>query len=179
VSADQITTILASCPGWALVGLTAPSERIREDALSEIADRILAGLSRPQSEHIEGQLRSPWHRQWSKRQRDWGMLLVMGARSRQRAGTPIARGSRCSALPSFLPTFERRGSTRVGHRSPSIWYAAARTDAVSGNRSWRGRTDPPPEGDPVPPRPRFTLPARQRRAFRSRSILRRIVASRA
>lgn len=45
-SALQIASLLELAPGWVRVGLTAPDERIRRDAVQHLAEYIAIGLER-------------------------------------------------------------------------------------------------------------------------------------
>jgi len=47
------TTILTLAPGWARVGITAPNERLREDAAHELARTILERLDWGSGEGVD------------------------------------------------------------------------------------------------------------------------------
>lgn len=51
---DTIAQAILTAPSWARVGITAPDERIREDAAHELATVILGDERRPDSN--DGQL---------------------------------------------------------------------------------------------------------------------------
>lgn len=42
IDQDTIARAILAAPGWARVGITAPNERLREDAARELA-RVIAG----------------------------------------------------------------------------------------------------------------------------------------
>lgn len=44
---DRIVEALSSAPAWAKIGLTMPSEKMRERAMFEIANCIVDTLDRP------------------------------------------------------------------------------------------------------------------------------------
>ena len=41
---DQIAATIDTAPGWVKIGLTMPVQRIREDAVAEMARHLHAGL---------------------------------------------------------------------------------------------------------------------------------------
>lgn len=47
LSRTTIAKTLLSAPGWARVGLTAPVERLRDEAAEELARAILEGVGLP------------------------------------------------------------------------------------------------------------------------------------
>lgn len=58
ITAERIADLIEQAPGWALVGLTVPQERLRADARREVAEHVYSALYRPLD--IEaGQLRLP------------------------------------------------------------------------------------------------------------------------
>lgn len=58
INPDTIANAIADAPGWALVGLTVPSERVREDAARELATHLYQRLyDAPIA--AQGQLRLP------------------------------------------------------------------------------------------------------------------------
>lgn len=50
--------MIEQAPGWALVGLTVPQERLRADARREVAEHVYSALYRPMDVEA-GQLRLP------------------------------------------------------------------------------------------------------------------------
>lgn len=58
ITPDAIAAILSDAPGWALVGLTAPREALREDAAREVASHLYHRLYAP-LRVSEGQLALP------------------------------------------------------------------------------------------------------------------------
>ena len=54
---NRIARSLLNAPGWARLGITAPSERLREDAAEELA-RVILGEAIDQL-HSEDQMRLP------------------------------------------------------------------------------------------------------------------------
>lgn len=58
INADQIAHALSEAPAWALIGLTAPRDTLREDAARAVADHLCYVLTRPEPAP-EGQLRLP------------------------------------------------------------------------------------------------------------------------
>jgi hypothetical protein len=46
---SSLAQTLLHAPGWARMGLTAPNERLREQAAAELAETIIDALVRPQS----------------------------------------------------------------------------------------------------------------------------------
>jgi UDP-N-acetyl-D-mannosaminuronic acid transferase (WecB/TagA/CpsF family) len=58
ITAERIADLIEQAPGWALVGLTVPQERLRADARREVAEHVYSALY--QSMDVEaGQLRLP------------------------------------------------------------------------------------------------------------------------
>lgn len=51
---DSIAERILAAPGWARVGITAPNERLREDAARELARAIVGEATDP---HDENQLK--------------------------------------------------------------------------------------------------------------------------
>jgi hypothetical protein len=47
INPDTIATAITDAPAWALVGLTAPRDTLREDAAREVAQHLYAALYRP------------------------------------------------------------------------------------------------------------------------------------
>lgn len=47
ITPQTIAQALEVAPAWALVGLTVPQDRIREDAFNEIGQHIYSALYRP------------------------------------------------------------------------------------------------------------------------------------
>jgi hypothetical protein len=58
ITAERIADLLEQAPGWALVGLTVPQERLRADARREVAEHVYSALYRPMDVEA-GQLRLP------------------------------------------------------------------------------------------------------------------------
>lgn len=54
IETDTIVQAILSAPGWARVGITAPKERLREEAAQELARAILveAGQERPGGDQL-------------------------------------------------------------------------------------------------------------------------------
>jgi hypothetical protein len=44
---SSLATALLHAPAWARIGLTAPSDRLREQAAAELAESILDSLTHP------------------------------------------------------------------------------------------------------------------------------------
>ena len=44
VNPDAIASALETAPAWALLALTIPSPRLREDARAEVANHVMAAL---------------------------------------------------------------------------------------------------------------------------------------
>ena len=58
ITTERIADLIEQVPGWALVGLTLPQERLRADARREVAEHVCGVLYR--SLDVEaGQLRLP------------------------------------------------------------------------------------------------------------------------
>jgi hypothetical protein len=58
ITAERIANLIEQAPGWALVALTVPQERLRADARREVAEHVYSGLYRPMDVEV-GQLRLP------------------------------------------------------------------------------------------------------------------------
>jgi hypothetical protein len=58
ITAERIAELIEQAPGWALVGLTVPQERLRADARREVAEHVYSALYRPMDVEA-GQLRLP------------------------------------------------------------------------------------------------------------------------
>lgn len=58
ITAERIGDLVEHAPGWALVGLTVPQERLRADARREVAEHVSNALYRPMDVEEE-QLRLP------------------------------------------------------------------------------------------------------------------------
>ena len=58
ITAERIADLIEQAPGWALVGLTGPQERLRADARREVAQHVYSALYRPMDVEA-GQLRLP------------------------------------------------------------------------------------------------------------------------
>lgn len=58
ITAERIADLIEQAPGWALVGLTVPQERLRADARREVAEQVYSALYRPLDLEA-GQLRLP------------------------------------------------------------------------------------------------------------------------
>ena len=58
ITAERIADLIEQAPGWALVGLTVPQERLRADARREVAQHVYSALYRPM-DVAAGQLRLP------------------------------------------------------------------------------------------------------------------------
>ena len=43
-SPDELAALIETAPGWALVGLTAPIQRLRDDARLELAYHVITKL---------------------------------------------------------------------------------------------------------------------------------------
>lgn len=54
-----IAEALLTAPGWARIGITAPSEWVREEAARELARAVLEGGERPPEASTEDQLGFP------------------------------------------------------------------------------------------------------------------------
>ena len=46
---SSLAQTLLHAPGWARIGLTAPNQRLREQAAAELAESIIDALARPQA----------------------------------------------------------------------------------------------------------------------------------
>jgi hypothetical protein len=58
ITAERIADLIEQAPGWALVALTVPQERLRADARREVAQHVYSALYQP-LEVEAGQLRLP------------------------------------------------------------------------------------------------------------------------
>jgi len=58
ITAQRIADLIEQAPGWALVGLTVPQERLRADARREVAEHVYSALYQPLNVEM-GQLRLP------------------------------------------------------------------------------------------------------------------------
>ncbi|WP_420854059.1 DUF6771 family protein [Sphingomonas pseudosanguinis] len=58
INPDQIAHALHDAPAWALIGLTAPRDTLREDAARAVADHLCNVLTRPEPAP-EGQMSLP------------------------------------------------------------------------------------------------------------------------
>ncbi|QCB40997.1 hypothetical protein E5673_01120 [Sphingomonas sp. PAMC26645] len=58
ITAERIADLIKQAPGWALVGLTVPQERLRADARREVVRHVYSALYRPIGIEV-GQLRLP------------------------------------------------------------------------------------------------------------------------
>jgi hypothetical protein len=47
ITAERIADLIEQAPGWALVGLTVPQERLRADARREVAEHVYSTLYQP------------------------------------------------------------------------------------------------------------------------------------
>lgn len=54
-----LASMVLSAPGWVRVGITAPSERLRQEAALEMALRIVEGMEKPVTIVPEGQMALP------------------------------------------------------------------------------------------------------------------------
>lgn len=59
VDSLQLAHTLLTAPAWARAGLTAPSERLREAAATELADTILGALEGSQTSYDARQMSLP------------------------------------------------------------------------------------------------------------------------
>lgn len=57
LDSSSLAQTLLHAPGWARMGLTAPNQRLREQAAAELAETIIDALARPQS--IQDSLQMP------------------------------------------------------------------------------------------------------------------------
>ena len=55
----QLAQTILQAPAWARVGLTAPSERLREDAAAELAQTVIAALEKPETIYDARQMALP------------------------------------------------------------------------------------------------------------------------
>jgi len=58
ITAERIADLIEQAPGWALVALTVPQERLRADARREVAEYVYSALDQPLDTEA-GQLRLP------------------------------------------------------------------------------------------------------------------------
>lgn len=47
ITPERISELIADAPAWAKIGLTMPSQRLREDAQREMAQHVYSALYRP------------------------------------------------------------------------------------------------------------------------------------
>ena len=47
ITPERIAEIIARAPGWALVALTVPQDRLREDAQRELGEHVYSALFQP------------------------------------------------------------------------------------------------------------------------------------
>jgi len=47
ITAERIADLIEQAPGWALVALTVPQERLRADARREVAKHVYSALYQP------------------------------------------------------------------------------------------------------------------------------------
>lgn len=47
ITGERMADLIGQAPGWALVGLTVPQERLRNDARREAAEHVYSALYRP------------------------------------------------------------------------------------------------------------------------------------
>ena len=47
ITPERIAEIIETAPGWALVALTVPQERLREDARRELGQHVYSALYQP------------------------------------------------------------------------------------------------------------------------------------
>lgn len=47
ITPERIGELIGDAPGWALVALTVPNERLRADARRELGEHVYAALYRP------------------------------------------------------------------------------------------------------------------------------------
>lgn len=47
ITAERIADLIEQAPGWALVGLTAPQERLRADTRREVPEHVYSALYQP------------------------------------------------------------------------------------------------------------------------------------
>lgn len=53
ITAERIADLIEQAPGWALVALTVPQERLRADARREVAEHVYGALYRPMDAEAE------------------------------------------------------------------------------------------------------------------------------
>lgn len=58
ITPERISELIADAPAWAKIGLTMPSQRLREDAQRELALHVYSALYQPINTDT-GQLRLP------------------------------------------------------------------------------------------------------------------------
>jgi hypothetical protein len=56
---SSLAQTLLHAPGWARIGLTAPNQRLREQAAAELAETIIDALARPQAVRDDRQMPLP------------------------------------------------------------------------------------------------------------------------
>ena len=59
ITAERIASLIDGAPAWALIGLTAPTERLRAAAQREVAQHVYTGLFQPVSAEAM-QIPLPW-----------------------------------------------------------------------------------------------------------------------
>ncbi len=59
ITAERIASLIDDAPAWALIGLTAPDERLRAAAQREVAQHVYTGLFQPVSVEAT-QMPLPW-----------------------------------------------------------------------------------------------------------------------
>jgi hypothetical protein len=47
ITAERIADLIEQAPGWALLALTVPQERLRADARREVAEHVYSALYQP------------------------------------------------------------------------------------------------------------------------------------
>ncbi|RDE07468.1 DUF6771 family protein [Sphingomonas aracearum] len=59
ITPDVIADAISTAPSWALVALTVPQERLREDARREMAQHVYSALYQPSRADMAAQLPLP------------------------------------------------------------------------------------------------------------------------
>lgn len=59
ISPERIATLIEDAPAWAVIGLTMPQARMRDDARLELARHVYRGLFKPVDTEV-AQLALPW-----------------------------------------------------------------------------------------------------------------------
>lgn len=57
ITPERIADLIDHAPAWAKIGLTVPSDRLRQDARRELAEHVYSSLFKPAP--LEGQLALP------------------------------------------------------------------------------------------------------------------------